>query len=173
LNEDVLYTPEEIALKLRITKGTVYEMIKRGELEAHRIGRYIRISQTQFELYLLKAKGYENIYEAVISRESGGTFANIGSIKIYVDTALEGQVKVSVRPENIILSMGTFISSARNVHKGTVTDIIASGSKVFVTVDIGISIKALITEKSLREMRIEKGTELYAVFKTMSVTVYK
>jgi molybdopterin-binding protein len=58
--------------------------------------------------------------------------------------------------------MGTFISSARNVHKGTVTDIIASGSKVFVTVDIGISIKALITEKSLREMRIEKGTELYA-----------
>ncbi|HPX69926.1 MAG TPA: helix-turn-helix domain-containing protein, partial [Bacillota bacterium] len=106
MNEDVLYTPEEIALKLRITKGTVYEMIKRGELEAHRIGRYIRISQTQFELYLLKAKGYENIYEAVISRESGGTFANIGSVKIYVDTALEGQVKVSVRPENIILSMG-------------------------------------------------------------------
>ena len=69
--------------------------------------------------------------------------------------------------------MGTFISSARNVHKGIVTDIIVSGSKVLVTVDIGISIKALITEKSLREMRIEKGTELYAVFKTMSVTVYK
>ena len=52
LTEDILYTPEEIAQKLKITKGTVYEMIKRGELEAHRIGRYLRISRTQFDKYL-------------------------------------------------------------------------------------------------------------------------
>lgn len=173
LNEDILYTPEEIAQKLKITKGTVYEMIKRGELEAHRIGRHIRISQTQFETYLLQAKGYVNIFEATLSKENAETFANIGSVRIYVDTTLEGKVKISVRPENIILSKGTFISSARNIHKGKVIDIMTDDSKVLVTIDIGIPIKALITLKSLKEMDIEKGNEIYVVFKTMSVTVYK
>lgn len=173
LTEDILYTPEEIAQKLRITKGTVYEMIKRGELEAHRIGRHIRISQTQFEIYLLQTKGYANIYEATLVQENAETFANIGPVKIYVDTPLEGKVKISIRPENIILSKGTFISSARNIHKGKVIDTINEDSRVLVSVDIGITIKALITMKSLIEMDISKGTELYVIFKTMSVTVYK
>lgn len=173
MNEDLLYTPEEIAQKLKITKGTVYEMIKRGELEAHRVGRHIRISQTQFEVYLLKAKGYDNSYEATLIRENDEIFAEIGSVKIHVDTPLEGQVKISIRPENIILSMGAFISSARNSYKGKVSSIMNTGSKVLVTVDIGIPIKVFITTKSLREMGIEKQSEVYVIFKTMSVSVYK
>lgn len=173
MNEDILYTTEEIAQKLKITKGTVYEMIKRGELEAHRVGRHLRISQAQFEIYLLKSRGYDNVYEATLTRENDETFANIGAVKFHVNTALEGNVKVSIRPENIILSKGSFVSSARNVHKGTVIDIVNVDSKAMVVVDIGIPIRALITLKSLDEMDIKKGAELYVVFKTMSVTVYK
>ena len=174
MNGDILYTPEEIAQKLKITKGTVYEMIKRGELESHHIGRHIRISDTQFENYLLKCKGYENIYEADLICENDETVANIGPIGIHVNTELEGHVKISINPENIILSKGTFISSARNIYKGIVTKIINEGSSaITVVVDIGIPIKALITSKSLNEMDIKKETELYVVFKTMSVKVYK
>ena len=173
MNEDILYTPEEIAQKLRLTKGTVYEMIKRGELEAHRIGRYIRISQTQFEVYLLKAKGYDNSYEAILIKENDERFAKVESVKIYVDTPLEGQVKISIRPENIILSKETFISSARNSYKGKVTAIVNTGSKILVTVNIGIPINVFITAKSLKEMEIKEESEIYVVFKTMSVMVYK
>lgn len=173
MNEDILYTPEEIAQKLRLTKGTVYEMIKRGELEAHRIGRYIRISQTQFEVYLLKAKGYDNSYEATLIKENDETFAKVESVKIHVDTPLEGQVKISIRPENIILSKETFISSARNSYKGKVTAIVNTGSKILVTVNIGIPINVFITAKSLKEMEIKEESEIYVVFKTMSVMVYK
>lgn len=173
MDEYILYKPEEIAEKLKITKGTVYEFIKRGELEAHHIGRHIRISNIQFETYLLKSKGYENVYDAAIVKENDETFANIGSVKINVSTALDGSVKVSIRPENIILAKGTFISSARNIFKGIVTDIINEENSSIVVVDIGIPIKSLITVKSLKEMGIEKGTELYVIFKAMSVVVYK
>ena len=173
MNEDILYTPEEIAQKLKLTKGTVYEMIKRGELEAHRIGRYIRISQTQFEAYLLKAKGYDNSYEATLIRENDETFAKVDAVKIHVDTPLEGQVKISIRPENIILSREAFVSSARNSYKGKVTAIINTGSKILVTVNIGIPINVFITAKSLEEMEIKEESEVYVVFKTMSVMVYK
>lgn len=173
MNEDILYKPEEIAKKLKITKNTVYEFIKRGELKAHHIGRHIRISDTQLEMYLLKSNGYENVYDAVINHENDETFADIGSVRISVNTSLEGSAKVSIRPEHIILAKGTFVSSARNIHKGRVIDIISTEGSELVTVDIGIPIRVFITEKSLKEMDIKKGTDLYAVFKTMSVVVYK
>ena len=173
MNEDILYTPDEIAQKLKITKSTVYEMIKRGDLDAHRMGKHLRISKTQFEIYLLKSKGYENSYEVNLILENGETFAEINSVRIQVSTNLEGKVKISIRPEDIILSKDLFISSARNVHKGIVSDIIIEGSSAKVILDIGIPIVSLITTKSLNELSIEKGTELYAIFKTMSVKVFR
>ena len=173
MNEDILYTPDEIAQKLKITKGTVYEMIKRGDLDAHKIGKHLRISNSQFEIYLLKSKGYGNNYEVNIISKEDEKIANINSVDIFVNTDLEGQAKISIRPEDIILSKGILVSSARNVHKGRVTDIILDGSTSKVVLDIGIPIVALITRKSLIEMNIEKGIDLYAIFKTMSVKVYK
>lgn len=173
MTEDILYTPEEISQKLKITKGTVYEMIKRGDLGAHRIGKHLRISNSQFEIYLLKSKGYENIYEANLISKNEETFANINSVNIRVNTNLEGNVRISISPEDIILSKNTFISSARNIYKGVVTNIILDGNTAKVVLDIGIPILALITKTSLNEMGIEKGSELYAIFKTMSVKVYK
>lgn len=173
MNEDILYTPDEIAKKLRITKSTVYEMIKRGDLDAHRMGKHIRIAQSQFDIYLLKAKGFENSYEANIILDNDETFAEINSVKIQVNTNFEGKVKISIRPEDIILSKDLFVSSARNIHKGIVSDIITEGNSSKVILDIGIPISSLITTKSLKDLSIEKGNELYAIFKTMSVKVYK
>ena len=40
-----LYTAQEIADKLKIKKTTVYELIKRGELESSKIGKQLRISE--------------------------------------------------------------------------------------------------------------------------------
>lgn len=171
--DEILYTPEEIAEKLKITKGTVYEMIKRGDLDAHRMGKHLRISKSQFEIYLLKAKGYENNYEANLIFENEEIFAEIDSVKIQVNTELKGKVKISIKPEDIILSKDAFISSARNVHKGIVSDIILDNNSAKVVINIGIPIVALITKKSLNELDIEKGNELYTIFKTMSVKVYK
>jgi len=170
---DVLYSPEEIAQKLKISKYTVYEMIKRGELGAHQIGRHLRISDTQLDHYLARTKGSDNIFEAEILVENGEICARTGTACIRVNTELSGDVRLSIRPEDIILSKGTFVSSARNVHKGVVTDIIANNGSAKVFMDIGVTVAALITKKSLEEMAIKKGDTLYAIFKTMAVRVFK
>jgi putative molybdopterin biosynthesis protein len=47
-----VFTPQEVADRLKIKKATVYELIKRGELNATKIGRQIRISQEQLDHYL-------------------------------------------------------------------------------------------------------------------------
>jgi molybdate/tungstate transport system ATP-binding protein len=59
------------------------------------------------------------------------------------------------------------------MFKGTVTNILIESGSAKVVIDIGIPIVALITEKSLSEMGIMNGTNLYCIFKTMSVKVFK
>lgn len=173
MSDDILFTPEEIAGRLKITKNTVYEMIKRGDIDAHRIGKHLRISATQYEVFLLKSKGSENIFEATVLLENGETVARIGPVDIRVNTDLLGVCRIAIRPEDIILSVGTFKSSARNVHKGLVTAIYTDENSAKVILDIGIPLAVLITKKSLSEMDINKGSVLYAVFKTMAVRVYR
>lgn len=46
------YTAQEVADKLKIKKTTVYELIKRGELQSSKIGKQLRISEAQLEQYL-------------------------------------------------------------------------------------------------------------------------
>lgn len=173
MQEEILYTPEELAKKLKLSKYTVYEMIKRGDIQAHHIGRSIRVSESQLELYFMSIKKSENVYDAEIVREGSDQFAVINEVKIFVSTDLEGKAKVSVRPEDVILSTGPLVSSARNVLKGTVTGITSDEKSAKISLDIGIPMTVLITNRSLRDMDIKIGDELYAIFKTMAVKVIK
>lgn len=47
-----IYTTQEIAEQLKIKKTTVYELIKRGELKANKVGKQLRITQEQLDEYL-------------------------------------------------------------------------------------------------------------------------
>ncbi|ADZ82188.1 helix-turn-helix transcriptional regulator [Cellulosilyticum lentocellum] len=47
-----LYKPQEIADQLKIKKHTVYDLIKRGELQSTKIGKQLRISEVQLNTYL-------------------------------------------------------------------------------------------------------------------------
>lgn len=45
------YTPDEVAQLFQISKHTVYELIKRGELQAFKVGNKMRIEHTEIERY--------------------------------------------------------------------------------------------------------------------------
>jgi len=59
VREEVSLTPEEVAGILKIAKNTVYEMIKRGELPAYRIGRKLRVDPNDVEIYRKQGKSFE------------------------------------------------------------------------------------------------------------------
>lgn len=171
--EEILYTPEELALKLKISKYTVYEMIKRGDIEAHHIGRNIRVSESQLNNYLMNSRRVENVFSAFIEYEKGMQYAVIRDVRFSVSTPLEGKVKVYVKPEDIILSKGTFVSSARNVLLGRIQDLMYDERNAKIILDIGIPLIVLITKRSLEELDLKIGDSAYAIFKTMSVRVAK
>ena len=45
------YTPDEIAKMFKISKHTVYELIKRGDLRAFKVGNKMRIDQDEVSRY--------------------------------------------------------------------------------------------------------------------------
>ncbi|MDR1961623.1 MAG: helix-turn-helix transcriptional regulator [Gracilibacteraceae bacterium] len=54
--ESLLLTAEEVAQQLKIRKYTVYELIKRGELPSSKVGKQVRISQSDINHYLQATK---------------------------------------------------------------------------------------------------------------------
>lgn len=50
-----LLTPSEVADILKIKKNTVYEMIKRGDIHATKMGKQLRITQSDLDVYLNKS----------------------------------------------------------------------------------------------------------------------
>ena len=57
MSDSISYTPEELAKLLKISRFTVYELIKRGELTAYHIGRKVRVEASDLEKYKQKSKG--------------------------------------------------------------------------------------------------------------------
>ncbi|MWV47187.1 excisionase family DNA-binding protein [Paenibacillus sp. HJL G12] len=57
MSSDVSYTTEEIAKMLKISKLTVYDLIKKGELPSYRVGKQMRVDAADFEAYKQRAKG--------------------------------------------------------------------------------------------------------------------
>ncbi|MFC5700359.1 substrate-binding domain-containing protein [Cohnella faecalis] len=57
MSQDMSYTTEEIAKLLKISKLTVYDLIKKGELRSYRVGKQMRVDASDLEQYKLRAKG--------------------------------------------------------------------------------------------------------------------
>ncbi len=65
MKEEEVLTPAEVADQLKIAKNTVYELIKRGELEAYRVGKKIRVECQAVEA--LKKKRRNNTAAEIAS----------------------------------------------------------------------------------------------------------
>ncbi|WP_248925005.1 helix-turn-helix transcriptional regulator [Paenibacillus hamazuiensis] len=57
MTNDISYTTEEIAKLLKISKLTVYELIKKGELPSYRVGKQMRVDAADLEAYKQRSRG--------------------------------------------------------------------------------------------------------------------
>ena len=68
------------------------------------------------------------------------------------------KIMVAIRPENIIFSKESFVSSLRNQMKGTVKDVVQVGPTVWLEVTVsGTDFKGIITPSSSELLEIERG----------------
>jgi putative molybdopterin biosynthesis protein len=54
---EISYTPDEVAEILKVSKFTVYELIKRGDLRAYHVGRKVRVEASDLESFKQRERG--------------------------------------------------------------------------------------------------------------------
>lgn len=84
-------TPKEVAEMLQITTNTVYEMVKRGELKAYRVGRKMRIEPKDIEEYK--------------RRSSTGTFQADEQITMGNQNSIDYDNKIVVCGNDVLLDI--------------------------------------------------------------------
>lgn len=80
------------------------------------------------------------------------------------------RVTIRIRPEDVLLCEGhPGRISARNVMPGHVRRVEHGTDGVRVTVDVGFPLVALITRAAAKELRLQRGTAVYAIVKATVV----
>lgn len=67
--ENKSYTTEEISQILKVSKLTVYDLIKKGDLKSYRVGRQMRVDALDLENYKRRAKGLPTFEEQDLPKD--------------------------------------------------------------------------------------------------------
>ncbi|SFA77772.1 putative molybdopterin biosynthesis protein [Acetitomaculum ruminis DSM 5522] len=116
---DNLYTPQEIADLLKIKKNTVYELIKRGEIKATKIGKQFRISQENLNDYLKQPaditpapQNVSQTYSKVYHSAQSSSFTNISGDTRHSTSGLSDLGLILCGQDQILDSLSSHIEAS-------------------------------------------------------------
>jgi molybdate/tungstate transport system ATP-binding protein len=156
---------EALALADRIA------ILRHGEIS--QVGDSTEIFRHPKDKFVADFVGVENIIAGIAS-EGGGqlTVVDTGNILIYSAEQKVGKVNITVRPEDITLSMEKVSTSARNVFKGPVKEIIDQGALIKLTIDVGEPLVVFLTRQSFLDMELNIGKNVWAYFKATAIHLF-
>jgi tungstate transport system ATP-binding protein len=111
----------------------------------------------------------ENVFTGESKRVDGVSHINVDGAIIVGAFSAEGSTTVDVMPEDIIVSRKVMASSARNNLHGKIIGVEELEAIVRLRVDVGVVFTVQITRRSLEEMGLNVGQEVYLTFKASSV----
>ena len=112
-----------------------------------------------------------NVFKCIANDKKSYTLLKCGPVELITIDRAQGEVLVTIRPEDIIISREKISSSARNILQGKIVRVEQRGRLVWLTVDFGIVLKVLLTPNSLQMLRLEDGSEVYGIFKASALHV--
>jgi len=94
------------------------------------------------------------------------------NISIEVDSEKDGNVNVAVRPEDIIVSGNPIDSDCQNKFCGKVINIMNKGPLYKMDIDIGIQLISLVPVKTIENMNVNYGDEVWVSFENSSLHIF-
>ena len=146
-------------------------IMRNGEIS--QVGTSTEIFRHPADKFVADFVGVENIIEGTAEKDGEKlTVVNSGNISIYSTEQKEGHVHITVRPEDIILSAKKVETSARNVFKGQIKEIVDTGALIKLTIDVGEPIIVFLTRQSFLDMELNIGKSVWMYFKATAVHVF-
>ena len=107
-------------------------------------------------------------------RHDGLTAIRAGNVVLYTVDEAEGEVTLSLRPEEVILAREPGECSAQNVLPVEVTGMERRGHLVWLSLAAdGLSLRAVVTPNAVELLKIRPGKRFYALFKASALRVVK
>jgi molybdate/tungstate transport system ATP-binding protein len=173
-----------IMKKLRESSGVTFLMVTHHFTEAislasrgavmnngiiEQVGTIEDIFQRPASTFVADFVGMKNLFAARFK----GTKALVGHLEVESGRPLpNGEGYIAIRPEDIVLSKEKVLSSMRNQFLGRVTGIFDQGFYYEVQVQAGpVTFRSLLTKRSLFEMGIREGLEVFLSFKSMALHI--
>ncbi len=146
-------------------------IMRNGEIS--QVGTSTEIFRHPADKFVADFVGAENIIEGIAKKDGAKiTIVDTGNISIYSTEQKEGHVHITVRPEDIILSTQKVETSARNVFKGQIKEIVDTGALIKLTIDVGEPLIVFLTRQSFLDMELNIGKSVWTYFKATAVHVF-
>lgn len=146
-------------------------IMRNGEIS--QVGTSTEIFRHPADKFVADFVGAENIIEGIAKKDGERlTVVDTGNISIYSTEQKEGHVHITVRPEDIILSTKKVETSARNVFKGQIKEIVDTGALIKLTIDVGEPLVVFLTRQSFLDMELNIGKSVWTYFKATAVHVF-
>jgi molybdopterin-binding protein len=114
-----------------------------------------------------------NIFSGKVEdAEDGYALIDIGGVRLRALTESRNEVRLSIRPEDILISRGPLQSTARNSFQGIITDIANRVSIVYITVTLPPDFICLITLQAFEELELKKGVRVWITFKASAIHIF-
>jgi len=142
---------------LLLSEGRVVEIGATRDLMANQSSEMARFSRTG------------NVFTGNSTIVKGVSHIDVdGAVIVGAFNARE-KTTIHIRPEDIIVSRSVMRSSARNNLLGKIIGVEEHNSIIRLRVDAGVIFTVQITRRSLEEMGLNVGQEVYLTFKASSV----
>jgi molybdate transport system ATP-binding protein len=171
----IVYVSHAIREVLELTQQLA--VIRDGRILAS--GDYHEILTSEAVLPLAQSLGIENVIPVQLEQQnpdlgySVGMFTGHRFILPMAEMANTQQVSVIIPASNISLALAPVVGTTiQNQVKGTVLSIKMVGHMALVTVDIGTSLLVEVTDKSIVDLGIHEGQEIYCLMKAQSIRYF-
>ena len=143
-------------------------VMNNGRIE--QVGSMEDIFQRPTSTFVADFVGMKNLFAAQFK----GTRAHVKNLEIELGREpANSHGYTAIRPEDIVLSREVLSSSMRNSFRGVVTGIFDQGFYYEIQVRAGaVTFKSLVTKKSVFELELHEGTDVFVSFKSTAIHTF-
>jgi molybdate transport system ATP-binding protein/molybdate/tungstate transport system ATP-binding protein len=116
--------------------------------------------------------GVENLFRGKSVVHDDIALVHADGISMVASSLKSGDVSISIRPEDILISKKEIETSARNSFYGAITEVKNMGTIVRVVVDVGVPVVVALTKQSYEAMGLLCGVRVWIVFKASAVHLF-
>jgi molybdopterin-binding protein len=150
--------------------GNHIAVMKKGEIM--QVGSPDDVFRKPNSKFVADFLGMRNLFEGISVVTNGTAYIDVNNIRIISAVQRTGNVYVSIRPEEIFVSLKPIESSAGNSFYGEIERIVDEGNIIRITVNAGIPFIVSITRRSCDDLGLKVGMKVYLTFKATSVHVF-